>query len=185
MKTIKNEKGFSLLELLLSLAIISALIVAAFIVYPRVKASNEVNQETKNLSAIYAASRELFSSSSDYSKWSLNILVKAKALPDNMIFSESTSEYRNAWGRNVKYSLYATPESGYTYTAGYTLIYEVSENACSKFITAVFPMVAIIKVAGTSIKSSPSDQIDVSKISENCAKPYTDDLVAINLTYFP
>lgn len=183
MKIIRNKKGFSLLELLLSLAIISAFIVAAFLVYPGVKASNEVNQETKNLSAIYVASKELFSSSSDYSKWSLNVLVKAKALPDNMIFSESTSEYRNAWGRNVRYSLYSTPESGYTYSAGYTLIYEVSENACTKFITAVFPMTAIIKVSGASIKSSPSDQIDVAKISENCSKPYMDDLVSINLTY--
>ena len=100
-----------------------------------------------------------------------------------MIFSESTSEYRNAWGRNVRYSLYSTPESGYTYSAGYTLIYEVSENACTKFITAVFPMTAIIKVSGASIKSSPSDQIDVAKISENCSKPYMDDLVSINLTY--
>lgn len=183
MKKIGNEKGFSLLELLLSLAIISALIVAAFIVYPRIKASNEVNQETKNLSAIYAASKELFSSSPDYSKWSLSVLVKAKALPDNMIISESASEFRNTWGRNVRYSLYSTPESGYTYTSGYTLIYEVSENACTKFITAVFPMVTIIKVSGTTVKSTPSDQIDVTKISENCSKPYMDDLVAINLTY--
>ncbi len=39
----KSKKGFSLLELLLVLGIIAALVVAAFIVYPKVQASQRVD----------------------------------------------------------------------------------------------------------------------------------------------
>lgn len=45
-----NKKGFSLLELLLVLGIIAALIVAAFIVYPKVQDSNRATTEAKNIS---------------------------------------------------------------------------------------------------------------------------------------
>ena len=44
---IKRRKGFSLLELLLVLGIIAALIVAAFIVYPKVRTSQIVDAESK------------------------------------------------------------------------------------------------------------------------------------------
>ena len=42
-KNIKSKKGFSLLELLLVLGIIAALVVAAFIVYPKVQASQRAH----------------------------------------------------------------------------------------------------------------------------------------------
>ncbi|EOZ4665291.1 prepilin-type N-terminal cleavage/methylation domain-containing protein, partial [Enterobacter asburiae] len=44
-KNIKSKKGFSLLELLLVLGIIAALVVAAFIVYPKVQASQRSQAE--------------------------------------------------------------------------------------------------------------------------------------------
>ena len=40
----KSKKGFSLLELLLVLGIIAALVVAAFIVYPKVQASQRAHK---------------------------------------------------------------------------------------------------------------------------------------------
>ncbi|EGD5057419.1 prepilin-type N-terminal cleavage/methylation domain-containing protein, partial [Escherichia coli] len=45
-KKIKSKKGFSLLELLLVLGIIAALVVAAFIVYPKVQASQRAQAES-------------------------------------------------------------------------------------------------------------------------------------------
>ncbi len=42
----KSKKGFSLLELLLVLGIIAALVVAAFIVYPKVQASQRAQAES-------------------------------------------------------------------------------------------------------------------------------------------
>lgn len=43
----KSKKGFSLLELLLVLGIIAALVVAAFIVYPKVQASQRAQAESR------------------------------------------------------------------------------------------------------------------------------------------
>jgi prepilin-type N-terminal cleavage/methylation domain-containing protein len=53
-KNIKSKKGFSLLELLLVLGIIAALVVAAFIVYPKVQASQRSQAESNNIATIQA-----------------------------------------------------------------------------------------------------------------------------------
>jgi prepilin-type N-terminal cleavage/methylation domain-containing protein len=53
-KNIKSKKGFSLLELLLVLGIIAALVVAAFIVYPKVQASQRAQAESNNIATIQA-----------------------------------------------------------------------------------------------------------------------------------
>lgn len=50
----KSKKGFSLLELLLVLGIIAALVVAAFIVYPKVQASQRAQAESNNIATIQA-----------------------------------------------------------------------------------------------------------------------------------
>ncbi|HCJ8469485.1 TPA: prepilin-type N-terminal cleavage/methylation domain-containing protein [Escherichia coli] len=54
LKLIKNKKckGFSLLEILLVLAIAAALVIGAFIIYPKIQASVRVDAETKNLATI-------------------------------------------------------------------------------------------------------------------------------------
>ena len=50
----RKRKGFSLLELLLVMGIIAALIVAAFIVYPKVQSYRNVKIESNNISSLKA-----------------------------------------------------------------------------------------------------------------------------------
>ncbi|WP_117102748.1 prepilin-type N-terminal cleavage/methylation domain-containing protein, partial [Klebsiella pneumoniae] len=45
----KNKKGFSLLELLLVLGIIAALVVSAFVVYPKVRDARYIDIEAKHI----------------------------------------------------------------------------------------------------------------------------------------
>ncbi|MBC2862947.1 prepilin-type N-terminal cleavage/methylation domain-containing protein [Klebsiella pneumoniae] len=51
----KNKKGFSLLELLLVLGIIAALVVSAFVVYPKVRDARYIDIEAKHIAQIYAS----------------------------------------------------------------------------------------------------------------------------------
>lgn len=56
------KKGISLLELVLVLGIISALVVAAFIVYPKVQASQRAQAERNNIATILAGVKSLYTS---------------------------------------------------------------------------------------------------------------------------
>ena len=62
----KSKKGFSLLELLLVLGIIAALVVAAFIVYPKVQASQRAQAESNNIATIQAGVKALYTSASSF-----------------------------------------------------------------------------------------------------------------------
>lgn len=51
-RPLSRPRGFSLIEMLLVLGVLAILLVAAFVVYPRVQLSNQINQEKANLSML-------------------------------------------------------------------------------------------------------------------------------------
>ncbi|EGI0898912.1 prepilin-type N-terminal cleavage/methylation domain-containing protein, partial [Salmonella enterica] len=81
----KSKKGFSLLELLLVLGIIAALVVAAFIVYPKVQASQRAQAESNNIATIQAGVKALYTSASSFTGLTNTVAVQAKIFPDNML----------------------------------------------------------------------------------------------------
>lgn len=58
--TVRRLRGFSLIELLLVLGVIAVLLVAAFVIYPQVRARNQANTEVTNVRAIQANVRNLY-----------------------------------------------------------------------------------------------------------------------------
>lgn len=91
----KKAGGFSLIELLLVLAIIAALAVAAFIVYPRLQAGRSADYEIKVLTAAQAGVRALFTSG-NYTHLSNEVAQNADLFPKDM--NISTGQIRNQWG---------------------------------------------------------------------------------------
>ncbi|HCK7688078.1 TPA: prepilin-type N-terminal cleavage/methylation domain-containing protein [Salmonella enterica] len=81
----KSKKGFSLLELLLVLGIIAALVVAAFIVYPKVQASQRAQAESNNIATIQAGVKALYTSASSFTGLTNTVAVQATIFPDNML----------------------------------------------------------------------------------------------------
>jgi prepilin-type N-terminal cleavage/methylation domain-containing protein len=77
-KNIKSKKGFSLLELLLVLGIIAALVVAAFIVYPKVQASQRAQAESNNIATIQAGVKALYTSASSFTGLTNLLLFRRK-----------------------------------------------------------------------------------------------------------
>jgi prepilin-type N-terminal cleavage/methylation domain-containing protein len=90
-KNIKSKKGFSLLELLLVLGIIAALVVAAFIVYPKVQASQRAQAESNNIATIQAGVKALYTSASSFTGLTNSVAVQAKIFPDNMLSGSGSS----------------------------------------------------------------------------------------------
>ncbi|AUT94412.1 prepilin-type N-terminal cleavage/methylation domain-containing protein [Citrobacter freundii] len=135
----RNKKGFSLLELLLVLGIISALVVAAFIVYPKVQASQRAQAESNNIATIQAGVKALYTSASSFTGLTTSVAVQAKIFPDNMLSvsgSDTAAKPINAFKGDV---LVASDSTGPSKTSGssFTITYKnVPAAECTKIITA-------------------------------------------------
>lgn len=95
----RSQGGFSLIELLLVLAIIAALAVAAFIVYPRVQAGRNASYEAQVLSSAQAGVKALFTTN-NYRNLSKAAAFNAEIFPANM--NLSTTSIKNQWDGEVE-----------------------------------------------------------------------------------
>lgn len=101
MKNFKRKKGFSLLEILLVLGIISGAIILALIIYPKITGANNVKTEVSNAGLIKSGVQSLYASSSNPpSNSNMNsMLIKADLIPDNMV--QGTDKIQNIWSGDV------------------------------------------------------------------------------------
>lgn len=106
----KNNKGFSLIEMLLVLGVLAVLLVAAFVVYPRVRDASRANNEVANLTAIKASINNLYATKGgNYSGLTTGVANQARAFPASMNSGTYTGEaITSSWGGEVK----ITPAAG-------------------------------------------------------------------------
>ncbi|HDV2886857.1 TPA: prepilin-type N-terminal cleavage/methylation domain-containing protein, partial [Escherichia coli] len=166
-----NKKGFSLLELLLVLGIIAALVVAAFIVYPKVQASQRAQAESNNIAAIQAGVKALYTSASSFTGLTNSVAVQAKIFPDNMLSgSGSAAKPINAFKGNVTLAADKTGPSGAD-GSSFTIIYSnVPAAECTKIITAVagnFYAAGVGNVGNGNVKTA-GEVLDVAKTAMLC-----------------
>lgn len=90
--TTKNIKGFSLIELLIVLAVIASLAVAAFVVYPKVRASSIARQEAETIVSAVSSMRSVFPTR-NYTNLNNTVAIDAKLFPENMVYGDG--EIRN------------------------------------------------------------------------------------------
>ncbi|ECE2626534.1 prepilin-type N-terminal cleavage/methylation domain-containing protein [Salmonella enterica] len=164
LKERKSKKGFSLLELLLVLGVIAALIVAAFMIFPKVQASQRLDRESRNLTAIQAGVKSLYGGRAKISDLNTDSFIASKNAPDNMI---QEGKLINEWKGNVSVE--------YSGNHGkYNIIYDaVPASDCSKLISAVSGNFVIIDVyngnGSTQVKNlEEGKNIDIAATSAAC-----------------
>lgn len=166
----KNKKGFSLLELLLVLGIISALVVAAFIVYPKVQASQRAQAESNNIATIQAGVKSLYTSASSFTGLSNTVAVQAKIFPDNMLSgSESAVKPINAFKGDVILGAAATGPSkapGSSFNITYS---NVPAAECTKIVTAAAGNFYEVGVGVAANVKAAGDVLDVAKTATQCS----------------
>lgn len=133
------KKGYSLLELVLVLGIIAALIVGAFIVYPKVSSSIKVNKEIKNMTFLVNGLVNLYKGKPDLLGISTSVALNAKLVPNDMIIPGNPVSLRNTWGGIV--SIGASGSGTGTGTLWHSLNINESyipSDDCVKFSKAIY-----------------------------------------------
>ncbi len=177
-KNIKSKKGFTLLELLLVLGIIAALVVAAFIVYPKVRDSRYVDIEAKHIGQIYASVKSAYAGQPDYRGLSTTaVSIPAQFFPDDML-TKNITWGMSSWGGYVVVDANNISPSGAS-NSSFTITYsDVPANVCTRLITSVGSTFFNIYVSnvkgivdknsGTLVKNNGGD-IDVVLTASVCS----------------
>lgn len=133
----KNKKGFSLLELLLVLGIIAALVVSAFVVYPKVRDARYIDIEAKHIAQIYASVKNVYTGQPNYSGLSTTTLaMPTQFFPEDMLSKKITWAI-SSWGGYVVVDSNKVSPSGGT-DSSFTISYsDVPDSVCIRLITAV------------------------------------------------
>ena len=154
----RKAQGFSLIELLLVLAIVAALAVAAFIIYPRVQASTSANSASQTLASASASVRSVFTSG-NYANLNAAAAVNGKFFPDSY---GAAAPLANEWGGLA--DINGSTRDGATATAGaryFTITLEdVPAEVCKRLAPAAaanFGRVAISGAADVVVVDSYAD----------------------------
>lgn len=120
---LKNSKlkGFSLLELMLVLGIIAALIVAAFMIFPKIENSRKANEEVKSIITIKNGIIETYSGKAGYDN----------GITDSRMIS-NISPKGNKWNSNE-------------WGGGFSIMAQMGDLGFS-FVTRAVPQDACIKI---------------------------------------
>lgn len=80
----RPQRGFSLVEILLVLAIIALLSIAAFIIFRQVREASDADTETRALTTIIASVRNLYARTANYDGLTTAMLNRAHIFPRSM-----------------------------------------------------------------------------------------------------
>lgn len=177
-KNLKKKNGFSLIELLLVLGIIAALAITAFMIYPKVSASNNAQTEATNINTIKASVTSLYSSSPDYAGLNDEVGIKSKVFPDTMVNTAGTAALNTFKG---KVSLSTSNESpSKSPSSAFTITYAAVPAAeCVKLVSAVASNFYKITVGGATVKAASigtgaASGLNVTQLSTSCAAGNTE-----------
>ncbi len=177
----KSKKGFSLLELLLVLGIIAALVVAAFIVYPKVQASQRAQTESNNIATIQAGVKALYTSASSFTGLTNTVAVQAKIFPDNMLSGVGNAAVPvNAFKGNITVLAANTGPSlatGSSFTISYA---NVPAAECTKIITATAGNFYIATVNAKVVKPA-GGTLDVAATTAACNNATSNTIILTSI----
>ncbi|WP_224718157.1 type 4 pilus major pilin [Pectobacterium versatile] len=170
LKERKNKKGFSLLELILVMGVIAALVVAVFIVYPKVQASQRAEAEVKNIALIQAGTKSLYSAVSSYSGLAITTLVKAKVLPESIQkTSGAASSMVNVWKGNISVSSADTGPSGAIGSSFIITYRSVPAVECAKLVSSLSASFYSIEIGADTVKDS-NGSLDIASVTSSCSR---------------
>lgn len=173
-----NQRGFSLIEILLVLGVLALLLVAAFLTFPQVRDRNYVNIENQRLMQSVAVVKNLYVSKGNYIGLTTDVANQARAFVTeaNQGNYAAGQEIRNSWGGIIQMRPNATNPAMMEVSYG-----AVPPDACQKLATGVAKNFKEVRVETTVVwRESDQENVDVTGIVEACnAQPVGSTVVFI------
>jgi len=157
MKKIVKQSGYTLIEIMIVLGIVSSIAIGAFVLVGKVNTSRTVNSELDNTRALTASINSSFSGAATYTGLNPANAIILRAVPDNMV---SGVNVVNAFGNlsieNAGSAALAPAAATGIILTGVPKAFGVSfptvpSESCIKFVTglaATYPMVRVLNNAG-------------------------------------
>lgn len=175
----RNQQGFTLIEILLVLAIIAALGVAAFIIYPRVQAGRQATNNTSILNSAAAQINAVFPGGR-YGKLTPAVACNADVFPDNFDTDGScggTPVLQNEWAGDVVLSGSLADGTNDTTSNAryYKITYDkVPNKVCNKLAPALASNFGRVLVGTTVIvdtfdAATNNDVVDEAAMTAACS----------------
>jgi prepilin-type N-terminal cleavage/methylation domain-containing protein len=177
---LRQQKGYSIIELSIALAIISIILVTALAGVQRILRSNNVNSDLRGLNLTAANLATLYSSQPDTSVVAMPTLVDLRAF-DGFAVNNVANTVANAFGGQITVATNTVAIDGFPANSGF-MIYStnIPSEACPDYISglnniapnitttnAVAPAVAGA-VYGTAVRAN-NDRLVLATVATACA----------------
>lgn len=191
--TLKTQKGFSLIEILIVIGVIAVIALAAFIIYPLARDRLQAKQEAENIRSIQANVRAtFFSKNGDYKGVGngrgaatgpdRGISNLARAFPSSMNGGDYSrdAEIKSAWGETVwvwNRPDVNTPGGFIAANKSFGILYEkVPRRVCAPLVTAIASEFRSVNINGVEVQTVTGP--NTAKIIEACNRESTNsDLI--------
>lgn len=147
----QRQKGFSLIELMLVLAVMAALSVAAFFIYSKVQVARTANQTAQTLVQAQATLKGVFVSER-YDELTTAVAIAGKFFPPQMTSSPTT--LKNQWDGAV--IINGSGPSGAPMASGaarhFAITYEaVPDDICKRLVPAAAQNFGRVSIGTTTV----------------------------------
>ena len=167
LKNKKQNKGFTLVEILLVVGFIALAGIGIYTIYSKVQVSNQANTESRNLDTLRAGVKSLYGGRPNFNGVTATIANNARVTPETMRTVGSAALITNSFGGTVLIA--ATPLNAIP-DAGFRITYpQVPSSVCAKLVTSVGVQFDQVTVNGVIVKTfAVNAPIDVALTTTNC-----------------
>lgn len=148
-KTIRNKKGFTLVELMIVIVLGGLVIAVAVAAAPRIKANIQGNKDMADIPDIVGNVQAHYSLKTSFSTLTNTIVTSYKLVPDDMIVAAGTIS--NRYGGTVTLAPATISVANDSFTISYG---GVPSRVCLKIVPQLAPQFLNASVNGTVVKAT-------------------------------